>query len=313
LPPHRDWSSALCSSMPRTSLWSWSIAPLSPASHKGRTTPTIQTRSTSPLHYQAALGIRSDAGPAIHPRQSGRASALYRAIGNVCSAVVADDSKTDADFGLFSRCVSCLTAFWLESLEFAIGRLVFQSVRLATAVFPGRLGRSWRRGSRPIDRSNTDGILACDRLPCVCPCGDDLDQLASARCSSSLLDAGAVRSQRQDQSRALPDRASDRARDRRYTVLAAEFAILNWPSRVPLIKCGQNSLPVFCTGIVLSFCAHAAIEASLSSLWVQIFVGTLGVLLMTAVAYYGTWPKRRYPILPSPGSNWQNAVPSKSV
>jgi hypothetical protein len=62
-----------------------------------------------------------------------------------------------------------------------------------------------------------------------------------------------------------------------------------------------------------SFCAHAAIEASLDSLWVQIFVGTLGVLLMTAVAYYGTWPKRRYPILPSPGSNWQNAVPSKSV
>ena len=41
LPPHRDWSSALCSSMPRTSLWSWSISPLSPPLHKGRTTPTI--------------------------------------------------------------------------------------------------------------------------------------------------------------------------------------------------------------------------------------------------------------------------------
>jgi len=89
--------------------------------------------------------------------------------------------------------------------------------------------------------------------------------------------------------------------------------ILNWRSLVPLIICGQNSLPVFCTGIVLSFCAHAAIEASLNSLWVQIFVGTLGVLLMTAVAYYWTWPKRRYPILPLPGSNWQNAVPSKPV
>ena len=96
-------------------------------------------------------------------------------------------------------------------------------------------------------------------------------------------------------------------------LLRAESPILNWRSLAPVIKCGQNSLPVFCTGIVLSFCAHAAIEASLSSLWVQIFVGTLGVLLMTAVAYYGTWPKRRYPILPSPGSNWQNAVPSKPV
>jgi hypothetical protein len=164
LPPHRDWSSALCSSMPRTSLWSWSIAPLSPASHKGRTTPTIQTRSTSPLHYQAALGIRSDAGPAIHPRQSGRASALYRAIGNVCSAVVADDSKTDADFGLFSRCVSCLTAFWLESLEFAIGRLVFQSVS------PGNCCFSWAPGSplearQPSNRSFEHGRCSGLRSP----------------------------------------------------------------------------------------------------------------------------------------------------
>ena len=86
--------------------------------------------------------------------------------------------------------------------------------------------------------------------------------------------------------------------------------ILKWRSLVPLIKCGQNSLPVFCTGIVLSFCAHAAIELSLNSLWVQIFVGILGVLLMTAVAYWAS-PKRGYPILPSP-SNWQNAVPSRS-
>jgi hypothetical protein len=95
--------------------------------------------------------------------------------------------------------------------------------------------------------------------------------------------------------------------------LPQDTPMLKWRSLAPLIKCGQNSLPVFCTGIVLSFCAHAAIEASLNSLWVQIFVGTLGVLLMTAVAYYWTWPKRRYPILPSPGSNWQNAVPSKFV
>ena len=54
---------------------------------------------------------------------------------------------------------------------------------------------------------------------------------------------------------------------------------------MPLIKCGQNSLPVFCSGIVLSFCAHAAIEESLNSLWVQIFAAVIGVALMTAVAY----------------------------
>lgn len=64
---------------------------------------------------------------------------------------------------------------------------------------------------------------------------------------------------------------------------------LKWRALAPLIKCGQHSLPVFCTGIVLSFCAHAAIELSLNSIWVQIFVGATGILLMTAGAYYLTW------------------------
>ena len=75
--------------------------------------------------------------------------------------------------------------------------------------------------------------------------------------------------------------------------LPADSPILRWRSLVPLLKCGQNSLKVFCIGIVLSFCAHAAIELSLNSLWVQLCVGTAGVLLMTAGAYYWTWSKQR--------------------
>ena len=81
--------------------------------------------------------------------------------------------------------------------------------------------------------------------------------------------------------------------------LPQDSPILKWHSLAPLIKCGQNSLPVFCTGIVLSFCAHAAIEASLNSLWVQIFAGVMGAVLMTAVAYYRTWLKRPDRILAS--------------
>lgn len=72
-------------------------------------------------------------------------------------------------------------------------------------------------------------------------------------------------------------------------LLPVDSPILQWRSLVPLIQCGRNSLPVFCLGIVLSFCAHAAIELSLNSLWVQIFVGVVGILLMTASAYYLTW------------------------
>jgi hypothetical protein len=72
-------------------------------------------------------------------------------------------------------------------------------------------------------------------------------------------------------------------------LLPADSPILQWRSLVRLIQCGQNSLPVFCLGIVPSFCALAAIELSLNSLWVQIFVGAIGVLFMTASACYLTW------------------------
>ena len=75
--------------------------------------------------------------------------------------------------------------------------------------------------------------------------------------------------------------------------MPADSPILQWRALTPLVKCGQNSLRVFCIGIVLSFCAHAAIETSLNSLWVQICVGAIGILFLTASAYYGTWPKRQ--------------------
>src|SRR5216683_4061548 len=73
--------------------------------------------------------------------------------------------------------------------------------------------------------------------------------------------------------------------------LPADSPILRWRWLTPPIKCGQNSLQVFCIGIVLSFCAHAVIELSLNSFLVQIVVGATGILLMTAVAYCWTWPK----------------------
>jgi hypothetical protein len=76
-------------------------------------------------------------------------------------------------------------------------------------------------------------------------------------------------------------------------LLPASASILQWRLLMPPIRCGQNSLAVFCIGIVLSFCAHAAIELSLNALWVQIVVGAAGLLLMTAAAYYWTWSKRR--------------------
>src|SRR5882757_680047 len=82
--------------------------------------------------------------------------------------------------------------------------------------------------------------------------------------------------------------------------LRADSPMLQWRSLAPLIVCGRNSLQVFCIGIVLSFCAHAAIELSLNALVVQISVGAAGILLMTAVAYCRTWSKARDRVFASP-------------
>ena len=82
--------------------------------------------------------------------------------------------------------------------------------------------------------------------------------------------------------------------------LPLDSPILQWRALAPLIQCGRKSLLVFCTGIVLSFCAHAAIELSLNALWIQIVVGAIGISLMTAVAYCGTRSKGRDRALASP-------------
>src|SRR6266478_1162698 len=82
--------------------------------------------------------------------------------------------------------------------------------------------------------------------------------------------------------------------------LPLDSPILQWRALAPLVQCGRKSLQVFCTGIVLSFCAHAAIELSLNALWIQIVVGAIGISLMTAVAYFRTWSKGRDSALASP-------------
>lgn len=67
---------------------------------------------------------------------------------------------------------------------------------------------------------------------------------------------------------------------------------LRWPVFRPVIKCGQQSLEVFCVGVFLSFIAHFILEATSDALPVQILVGAGGLCIMTGVAYYRSWSKR---------------------
>ena len=60
----------------------------------------------------------------------------------------------------------------------------------------------------------------------------------------------------------------------------------------PLVKCGQQSLEVFCVGIYLSFLASLILETTSDGIVAQLLVGTCGLAVMTAVAYYRSWSKR---------------------
>ncbi|MGQ0682009.1 OpgC domain-containing protein [Bradyrhizobium sp.] len=80
-------------------------------------------------------------------------------------------------------------------------------------------------------------------------------------------------------------------------LLVVRFLPMDWPglkSRIaaPLIKCGQQSLEVFCVGVFLSFIAHFVLEMTSETLLSQFLVSAAGLAIMTAVAYYRSWSKQ---------------------
>ena len=68
---------------------------------------------------------------------------------------------------------------------------------------------------------------------------------------------------------------------------------LEWKIFDPLIKCGQQSLQVFCVGVFLSFVAHFILSMSYGSIWAQLGVSIGGLAILTGVAYYGNWSKKQ--------------------
>jgi len=77
-----------------------------------------------------------------------------------------------------------------------------------------------------------------------------------------------------------------------------EWPGLEWRGFDPVIKCGQQSLAVFCVGVFLSFVGHFELMMSSGSLAAQVFVSVTGIAIMTLVAYYISWSKRQDKPLP---------------
>lgn len=58
---------------------------------------------------------------------------------------------------------------------------------------------------------------------------------------------------------------------------------------MPVILCGQHSLPVFCSGIFLSFLGRLAMEAEGGGWAIQLFVNLAGVLLLVGIGGMASW------------------------
>ncbi len=89
--------------------------------------------------------------------------------------------------------------------------------------------------------------------------------------------------------------------------LVTRFISRDWAglrSRIaePIIKCGQQSLAVFCVGVFLSFVGHFTLSMSSGSLLAQFGVSIAGIAIMTVVAYYISWSKQQDKPLAKPTS-----------
>jgi hypothetical protein len=75
--------------------------------------------------------------------------------------------------------------------------------------------------------------------------------------------------------------------------LSKDWRGLQWPIFQPLVICGQQSLPVFCVGVFLSFAGHFVLMTGSGSLMEQICVSASGIAIMTLVACYISWSKQQ--------------------
>jgi hypothetical protein len=72
-----------------------------------------------------------------------------------------------------------------------------------------------------------------------------------------------------------------------------DWSGFRWQMLQPIIKCGQEWLPVFCAGVFLSFAGHLVLITGPDSLAMHVLVSLVGILIMIGVAYYVSWSKRQ--------------------
>jgi hypothetical protein len=74
-------------------------------------------------------------------------------------------------------------------------------------------------------------------------------------------------------------------------VVPANAAILRSPIAKPLVLCGQQSLEIFCLGILLSALGHFVLSEYDSAISIQLLVNLAGILAMCLTARMLDWYK----------------------
>ena len=80
-------------------------------------------------------------------------------------------------------------------------------------------------------------------------------------------------------------------------ILVARLTPPNWhglmkPWMVAMIRCGENSLAIYCLGVLLSFMGFVILSQVSSSIAMQIIISIAGIALMIAVATLITWTSK---------------------
>jgi hypothetical protein len=76
-------------------------------------------------------------------------------------------------------------------------------------------------------------------------------------------------------------------------LVSSRWRGLEWPIFRPVIKCGQQALPVFCVGVFLSFAGHLILITGPDWVLMQILVSAAGIAVMIAVAYTISWSREQ--------------------
>ena len=61
------------------------------------------------------------------------------------------------------------------------------------------------------------------------------------------------------------------------------------PLMMALIRCGENSLSMYCVGVLLAFIAHVVLVEISGSLAMQVVVTIAGIVIMIVLATFSTW------------------------